>query len=183
MELVALLKILTAGIKTQQALMDLVEGQMYQILIEIGDNQYYAALSALKDMKSSGRPERELESAITNLRSAYQAYDSQSTNSVLRYGLIHAGYGPKEHKKACEAACLIAACYIYLGERELARKYIDFSKHHFERYESETLEIERKKRNTAYSAGSAIFASLTEWWSPMAEMERRIKDEKTKHEE
>jgi hypothetical protein len=182
-ELGHLLKTLISFVRTAAGLKELVEGQMYRIITELGDVQYNAACSALRDMTRSGRPSREVESAITCLRSAYEAYDSQSTTSVMTYGWAFAGYGPEEHKKACEAACLISVCYAYLREKELTLKYLNLSKKHFDKYESEILEIEEKRRKNTISLGTFIEGKILEWRFPMAQVRARVRDEKTKHNE
>jgi hypothetical protein len=141
MELLQLLGYLFDAVQNIKSLEQAVEGEMYTILTAIGDNHYSAAIRALRDASKSSNPTREVESAITHLRGAYEAYLKNTKNSIFRYGFINRGKGPKEHKKCCEISTVMAVCYTYLREAELSKECLNRSQKHFNSYAVQTIEV------------------------------------------
>ena len=150
MDLLQLLGYLIDAVQNIKSLEQAVEGDMYTILTAIGDNHYSAAIRTLRDVAKSSKPAREVESAITQLRGAYEAYLKNTNNSIFRYGVLNRGKGPKEHKKCCEVLTLIALCYAYLREAELSNDCLIRSRKHFNSYAIQTLQVIDNKIKGTY---------------------------------
>lgn len=88
------------------------------VIEEIGGNEFNAALNSLDDMSRSNNPERELNMAITQLRSALEHFKSKS-QGVL--GSISAD------KQMFQTALLISICYRFQQETLLSCQYRDIS--------------------------------------------------------
>lgn len=112
MDPISLLKTLHLCIGTAQKLNQLLENQLSTMLGTIGDVNFKAAGRALKDLKLSEQPQREIESAITHLRAAYIAFQSIERPTS------------EENCKCISALCIISICYRHLGERKLQNEYI-----------------------------------------------------------
>lgn len=92
------------------------------VIEEIGGNEFNAALHSLDDMSRSNNPERELNMAITHLRSALEHFASKSDGLL---GSITA------MQKRFETALLISLCYKILLEHTLCCQYGDSSIKYF----------------------------------------------------
>ena len=88
------------------------------VIEEIGSNEFNAALHSLDDMSRSNNPERELNMAITQLRSALEHFKSKSLGIL---GSVSAD------KQMFQTALLISICYKFLQETILSYKYRDIS--------------------------------------------------------
>lgn len=115
MDPISLLQTLNLCIGTVQKLNQLFENQLTTMLDAIGDVNFKAAGRALKDLKLSKQPQREIESAITHLRAAYIAFESIDRPTS------------KENCKCISALCIISTCYRHLGEKKLQNEYISIS--------------------------------------------------------
>lgn len=58
------------------------------VIEEIGTTELQAALNSIRDMRISSCPERELNMALTQLRSALQLFDSKSNSFFASNGLL-----------------------------------------------------------------------------------------------
>lgn len=92
------------------------------VIEEIGGNEFNAAIHSLDDMYRSNNPERELNMAITHLRSALEHFASKS-NGILRTTTAM--------RKRFETALLISLCYKVLSEHTLCCQYGDSSIKYF----------------------------------------------------
>lgn len=95
------------------------------VVVQIGSNELNAAKRSLSDMRSSNNPQRELNMAITQLRSALEHFDSK------RYtlgGLLD-DWGAME--KSFQTALFIAVCYSFIGESILSEKFRNMSCDYF----------------------------------------------------
>lgn len=92
------------------------------VIEEIGGNEFNAAIHSLEDMKISNNPARELNMAITHLRSALEHFSSQANGF---FGSISA------MKQQFETALLIAICYKILSEFTLCEQYKKASMEYF----------------------------------------------------
>lgn len=86
------------------------------VIEEIGANELKAALNSIHDMHISNKPERELNMAITQLRSALQNFDSNADNFLVSHKLL---------EKRWKTSLLISICYHILDENDLCLKYHD----------------------------------------------------------
>lgn len=86
------------------------------VIEEIGGNEFKAAIHSLDDMCRSTNPERELNMAITQLRSALEHFSSKSDGF---WGSISA------MKQRFQTALLISLCYRILSEHVLCVQYKD----------------------------------------------------------
>ena len=55
------------------------------VIAEIGGNELNAALKSIQDMRISNYPERELNIALTQLRSALQHFDSKANDFLVSF--------------------------------------------------------------------------------------------------
>lgn len=86
------------------------------VIEEIGTTELQAALNSIRDMRISSCPERELNMALTQLRSALQKFDSKSNSYFVSNGLL---------EKRWKTSLLISICYHILDENDLCSKYHD----------------------------------------------------------
>ena len=75
------------------------------VIEEIGTTELQAALNSIRDMRISSCPERELNMALTQLRSALQLFDSKSNSFFVSNGLL---------EKRWKTSFLISLCYYTL---------------------------------------------------------------------
>jgi hypothetical protein len=92
------------------------------VIEEIGSNEFNAALHSLDDMRRSSNPERELNMAITQLRSALEHFISKSEGFL---GSLTSA------KRMFQTALLISVCYKLINEQALSCKYRDASIEYF----------------------------------------------------
>lgn len=92
------------------------------VIEEIGGNEFKAALHSLDDMSRSNNPERELNMAITHLRSALEHFALKSDGLFASYSAM---------QKRFETALLISLCYKFLSEYALCCQYGDSSIKYF----------------------------------------------------
>lgn len=92
------------------------------VIEQIGSNEFNAALRSLNDMKYSSMPERELNMAITQLRTALQHFDSKSNGLFASYGAM---------KRRFQTALLISVCYNAVHEYNLCEQYRQKSVEYF----------------------------------------------------
>ena len=113
----------------------------------IGSNEFDAAIKSLNDMKLSNKPERELNMAITQFRTALQHFDSECN-----------GWFPqtKTMKRRFQTALLISVCYYVAGEPSLSEKYRSLSVAHF----SEWLEQKGKPLKSALTYKEEAYDDL-----------------------
>jgi tetratricopeptide (TPR) repeat protein len=135
-----------------------VGGEFVVLLNEIGDAHSRAAARALEDKLHSTNPEREVESAITSLREAYETYPNYENKS--------------------QAAAAIALCYYFLGDHRLTAKYLEISKEAFHR--TKNIHLRHAKSNRGMSgdnySGSAFFNLIYGMLSPIDKIERKWRD-------
>lgn len=84
------------------------------VIVEIGKNELNAAINSIRDMRISNNPERELNMAITQLRSALQHFDSKADNFFVSYGTLESRW---------KTSLLISICYYALGEKDLCIQF------------------------------------------------------------
>ena len=112
MDFLFLFEKVSLALDTYEKLKSFTEIEMIKVLRELGDVEYGSAIKALEDAQKSRNPDREVESAITCLRTAYQAFTLAAKKTKF-FGLM----GPRAHeveeaqRKACESAILIATSY------------------------------------------------------------------------
>lgn len=146
-------------------------GEMSQVLQEIGDNHYNAAIRALEDLRGSAEPYREAESAITSLREAREIFIGRTTCRFL--GLIDPLFSARisGYKGACATSVLIALCYQYLGDKILSNRYLEDAKVQFESYAQASME----------DVQFAFMLAMSEGIIPAAhpdEVEERLEEER-----
>jgi hypothetical protein len=111
MDFVTVCQALSTAISTTSKLRSFLQDDLAILLNKLGKTQYKAAIRALDDMSDSSDFERELQSAVTLLRSSYEMFISaKGTDTKL---------------DACGTAMTIAACYRYLNEPSLVKKYCE----------------------------------------------------------
>lgn len=93
------------------------------VIEEIGTTELQAALNSIRDMRISSCPERELNMALTQLRSALQLFDSKSNSFFVSNGLL---------EKRWKTSFLISLCYYTIHENKLCSQFrqkseLDFS--------------------------------------------------------
>ena len=108
-----------------------IEGVSFRdALSAIGDNEVEAALLAMQNAKKAHDVKREVESAVNHLQSAHIAYCSvwqQIRGSDFSKWTRGASQDWATLKDAY-VSCLMALCYIYLGEFHLAQDCAAFAK-------------------------------------------------------
>lgn len=140
MELLAFLGQIKSAIKTLTTLKNFIRNEMAEFLLKLGDSQYRAAIDALRQIERSSDPRREIGSAITCLRLAYETFylNAKSSYSALdNFGSIFLFKVPnyiKAYRKPFECSMLIALCYKDLGEYSLEKTYLKKAKKCFDIY-------------------------------------------------
>jgi hypothetical protein len=110
-------------------------GKIVEILEKVGDIHYKAAITAFRDRSHSSVPKREIESAITSLRPAYEAFwEAASKTSFFGWLCEPVEKRIENYTKACETALLIAICYKALREQSLTESYLNKAKTCFNKY-------------------------------------------------
>lgn len=133
------------------------------LFADIGDHLGEAAKRALEDSFLSTDKNREIESAITNLRAAYEFYCGALRKSHFlgifpRHKLLAPNYW-----KACEVTSIIAVCYELLGETALAGEYLDRAKRHITYFQiSKDTYIERRSFISVAMASDSQFSNHLE---------------------
>ena len=84
------------------------------VIAEIGGNELNAALKSIQDMRISNYPERELNIALTQLRSALQHFDSKANDFLVSF---------KTLERRWKTSLLISICYHILNEDNLSIEY------------------------------------------------------------
>lgn len=84
------------------------------VIEEIGTTELQAALNSIRDMRLSKSPERELNMALTQLRSALQIFDAKSKSIFVSYGLL---------EKRWKTSFLISTCYYAIEEKQLCMQF------------------------------------------------------------
>ena len=84
------------------------------VIEEIGTTELQAALNSIRDMRISSCPERELNMALTQLRSALQLFDSKSNSFFVSNGLL---------EKRWKTSFLISLCYYTINENKLCTQF------------------------------------------------------------
>lgn len=133
MDLLLLLKTLKPALDNSDKLLAFIKNEMAGVIEKIGDAQFAAAKDALKQAKKSGNEQREINSAITCLRLAYETFQTNANPSwfaavAANLTASFRGKLPSDviaAKKACMSAILIAACYKHLKEDALMREYVN----------------------------------------------------------
>jgi len=74
MELLTFLERIKFAVENLTTLKDFIHNEMAELLLKLGDSQYRAAIDALSQINRSSLPTREVESAITCLRLAYETF-------------------------------------------------------------------------------------------------------------
>lgn len=92
------------------------------VIEEIGSNEFNAAIHSLDDMPRSNCPERELNMAISHLRSALEHFASKSDGFFWSITAMQQRF---------ETALLISLCYKILSEHTLCCQYGDYSIEYF----------------------------------------------------
>lgn len=98
------------------------------VVVQIGSNELNAAKQSLNDMRSSNNPRRELNMAITQLRSALEHFDSK------RYSLGGFIDDWSAMEKCFQTALFISVCYYSIGETALSEKFRNKSCDYFEEW-------------------------------------------------
>jgi hypothetical protein len=164
MEILILVAKFSQALKTYETLRKFIlGGEMAIILNTIGDVHARAAAGALTDREYSKSPEREVESAITSLRSAYESYSSK--------------------QKKYQAAAAIALCYRFLNERKLTLKYLNLCKELFAADKYERLrraEYNRGIGNDAYREAKALYL-LYGIFSPIGRIVSKLDEQEKAH--
>jgi hypothetical protein len=136
-ELLQCFTTLKSGVETLTGLRDFVEDQLASFLHEVGLTQFNAALRALSDASKGRDIRREVESAITHLRSAYYTF-LRAGESTWFKRIVSSFWGtqnrPNSYKDACLSCILIAICYKYLQENSLVQDYLSDAKKCFSNY-------------------------------------------------
>jgi hypothetical protein len=83
----------------------------------VGDSHMQAARAALLHCKDSSNPDREIASAITSLREAYEIF----TQSKSKY----------KDRDRYQTALLIAICYRVLKDKNLTIRFLEIAKDDF----------------------------------------------------
>ena len=113
------------------SIIDFIEGASFlEALSAIGDNELQAAKLAMQNAGKANDRKREVTLAIGHLQSAHtayrsvwkQAYGSDFSKRTKAISLELAA------KKDCYISCLMALCYVYLREFQLARNSVTFAK-------------------------------------------------------
>ncbi len=145
--LLGLIKNLMGDIKLLNSFFN--DGEIVSILQEIGKIDYKTAIWALKDLRKSNKPSREINEAIFHLRSACSKYKESSEKK--RWFGIKATLETRlqGYEMASKTSVLIALCYLYLEESKLAFDHFKNAKNYFELYanaEIEATEIDQRQR-------------------------------------
>jgi hypothetical protein len=168
----------------------IVQGDLAATLQRLGEVHYKAGVAALWDAKSSTDPRREVESAITCFRTAYQAYVPRRTvtdvlpqhtlRDLLTATLYPAALGVR-HRNACESALLTAMCYRFLEEQTHVKVYAaaaDRSFHWYAHYWSAGMSkaptYQRGIRIPSWQSGQAELDKERRW---LSELRRRLEQE------
>jgi hypothetical protein len=126
MDPVSILHFLTVVSQTTRTYLGLrtvvVGGDLASALKGVGDSHMQAARVALLHCKDSNNPDREIASAITSLREAYEIF-AQSK-------------GKYKDRDRYQTALLIAICYSVLKDKNLTLRFLEMAKEDFGRLKS-----------------------------------------------
>lgn len=120
MELILVIKSVCGAVQKGQSVLKFFEDEMSNIIEQIGDIEYQSAVKALRDARISNHPSREIESAITCLRTAQHAFYSTPLERIILTSKKQARF----FKKSIEACVLLVTCYHYLNEYKLKASYL-----------------------------------------------------------
>jgi hypothetical protein len=139
MDMVAFLREMLEIAKNAESVFKLLEDKKLEMLLTIldtvGDIHFRTAKAAFHDAKKSLSPQREFESAITSLRTAYDAFvTAGSRKGFLGLGEPTNSQRADFFEKATKSALLCAVAYHALGEQNLVQQYATKAQSTFELY-------------------------------------------------
>jgi hypothetical protein len=137
--------VLSVKISSLAVLKKFVSDDLGEFLVNLGELDYRAAITAFRDSTISAVPEREITIGLTCLRMAHQKfYEVAKRKSVLSYfgdtlltTLTFGGATPSRLKgaeKCVEVSLILAASYSALGEKSMITNYVRSAREVFDTY-------------------------------------------------
>lgn len=151
--ILAVLKPAIAVGKGVASLEEIILGKFGPMLSVMSDIHLKAAARALNDRSKSIQPRREIESALTHLRLAYEAEEA----------IIAQAWGPQcsRHLHASSIALMIATSYSYLQEPGLVERYCEGADQHYCEWHNYMF----ARASTGGDYAPSLGASMIGWWN------------------
>ena len=115
---------------SMNSIINFIEGASFlEALSVIGDNELKAAKQAMQNVGKAQDKKRDVTLAVGHLQSAHTAYRSIWQQTLASFTgntkLVTLGLAVDKDRYV---SCLMALCYVYLGEFQLAQDYVAFAK-------------------------------------------------------
>ena len=110
-------------------------GELNKILFTIGDVEFAAAKDTLSQLDIAVNKRELILSTINHLRTAHKSFQRlHSPNSAIHSGSLNFSSMYNACYRDNITCALLAVCYVYLKEFNLARDFIERSRIAYERY-------------------------------------------------
>lgn len=121
---------LLTAIKTIDTLHKFVEdGGMFNVLKEIGDNEFEAAIDALSELQYSNNKDYVINRVISHLESSHQIFHNIRLNNTTMLRIRRAAHASKIEYWS---NCIMALCHVYLkDDKSLVLKKINRARYAF----------------------------------------------------